>query len=339
MKKYLITGSSGFVGRKFIEHINRFPSGNSVAGIDVVYPIYDVNNFGNIDFTFRQFDLRDKDRLCKVIYDFAPDYVLHLASYSSVTGSWKSPGTSFQNNVNTFLNLVESIRSVGLKCRLLSVGSSEEYGTVDIKDLPLSEDHTLNPTSPFGIARYSQELVAKLYAEVYGLDIIMTRSFNHIGPGMSHENSISSFARQLVEIRNSKKNELLVTGDTDIVRDFIDVRDVANAYEMLLLNGRKGEIYNVCSGCGISLQNIIQIMCELLGIEITVKENKKLLRPKDNPVIIGNNSKIKSEIHWKNEIPIETSIRDLIVHYQDLYQSKHNGSTPAARSVKGSYRN
>ena len=265
--------------------------------------------------------------MCKVIYDFAPDYILHLASYSSVTGSWKSPGASFQNNVNTFLNLVEAIRSVGLKCRLISVGTSEEYGKVDIKDLPLSEDHLLNPSSPFGIARFSQELVAKLYAEVYGLDIIMTRSFNHIGAGMNQENSVASFARQLVEIRQTRLHELLVTGDIGIVRDFIDVRDVTRAYDMLFVNGRKGQIYNVCSGCGISLHNIIQIMCEILGLEITVKENRKLLRPKDNPVIIGDNNKIKTEINWTNEVPIEFSISDLLEYYQRLKKTSADKTT------------
>ncbi len=316
MKKYLITGSSGFVGKKFIEYLNNVPGRAFAVGVDLVDSAIDSKSFPNIDFVFKQIDLKDKERLRKVVYDFAPDYVLHLASYSSVTGSWKSPGASFQNNVNTFLNLVEAIRSVGLKCRLISVGSSEEYGTVGIKDLPLSESHILNPSSPFGIARFSQELVAKLYAEVYGLDIIMTRSFNHIGAGMSNDNAISSFARQLVDITKSRLNELLVTGDIGIVRDFIDVRDVVRAYDMLFANGRKGHVYNVCSGCGISLHNIIQMMCEILDLEIVIKESKKLIRPKDNPVIIGSNQKIKSEINWTNEIPIESSIKVLIEHYQ-----------------------
>lgn len=331
MKKYLITGSSGFVGRNFIEHLNNVPGNTAVVGIDIVEPRIDFKSFTNVDFSFKQIDLRDKDRLCKAIYDFSPDYILHLASYSSVTGSWKSPGASFQNNVNTFLNLVEAIRSVGLKCRLISVGTSEEYGKVDIRDLPLSEDHLLNPSSPFGIARFSQELVAKLYAEVYGLDIIMTRSFNHIGVGMNHENSVASFARQLVEIRQTRLHELLVTGDIGIVRDFIDVQDVTRAYDMLFANGRKGQIYNVCTGCGISLHNIIQMMCEILELEITVKENRKLLRPKDNPVIIGNNSKIKTEINWTNEVPIESSIRDLLEYYQS---QKKTSAGKATRLVK-----
>lgn len=331
MKKYLITGSSGFVGRNFLEHLNNVHGNTAVVGIDIVEPSIDFKSFTNVDFLFKQIDLRDKDRLCKVIYDFAPDYILHLASYSSVTGSWKSPGASFQNNVNTFLNLVEAIRSVGLKCRLISVGTSEEYGKVDIKDLPLSEDHLLNPSSPFGIARFSQELVAKLYAEVYGLDIIMTRSFNHIGAGMNHENSVASFARQLVEIRQTRLHELLVTGDIGIVRDFIDVRDVTRAYDMLFVNGRKGQIYNVCSGCGISLHNIIQMMCEILGLEITVKENRKLLRPKDNPVIIGDNNKIKTEINWTNEVPIEFSISDLLEYYQKIKKTSVVRTTPLAR--------
>jgi GDP-4-dehydro-6-deoxy-D-mannose reductase len=293
----------------------------------MVEPDYRSLNFSKLDYRFLNVNLRDKDRLCKVIYDFAPDYILHLASYSSVTGSWKSPGVSFQNNVNTFLNLVESIRSIGLKCRLISVGTSEEYGSVNVKDLPLSEDHMLNPSSPFAIARLSQELVAKLYEEVYGLDIIMTRSFNHIGQGMNPGHAVASFARQLVEIRDSRANELLITGDTRIVRDFVDVRDVVRAYDMLFQNGKKGQIYNVCSGCGISLANIIKMMCESLKIEITIKENRQLLRPKDNPVIIGSNAKIRSEIGWSAEYSIEESIKEVLEYFAEM-KANHFGKFP-----------
>ncbi|MEP7146712.1 MAG: GDP-mannose 4,6-dehydratase [bacterium] len=326
MQKYIITGFSGFVSKNFLEYLNSNKIQSTVLGIDVHEPAFDLRSYEYLKIKFEKTDLKDRDRLGKLIYDYRPNYILHLASYSSVSGSWKNPNESFQNNVNIFLNLLEVIRMTGSICRIISVGSSEEYGTVKLSDLPLKEDQYLNPSSPFGIARFSQELLAKLYAEVYGLDIILTRSFNHIGPGQRDNFAISSFARQLVEIKKSNVNEFVIAGDISIVRDFIDVRDVVHAYHMLFLKGKKGEIYNVCSGFGISIHNIIQMMCEILEIQIYIKEDKKLIRPKDNPVIIGSNEKIKNEIKWCTQISLEESLRDILEHYT-LYQESSNGKT------------
>lgn len=315
MQKYIITGFSGFVSKNYLEYLNQNNIQSNILGIDVIIPSVDLNGYEHLKIKFEKSDLKDKDRLCKLIYDFQPNYILHLASYSSVAGSWKSPNTSFQNNVNIFLNLLEVIRMVGSSCRILSIGSSEEYGAVSVADLPLKENQIMKPSSPFGIARFSQELLAKLYVDVYGLDIIMTRSFNHIGAGQKNNFAISSFAKQLVEIKKNSLEEFIVAGDISIVRDFIDVRDVVHAYHQLLIRGKKGEVYNICSGYGISLQNIIQMMCEILDIEINIKVDKKLMRPKDNPVIVGSNEKIKREINWCNEIPLEESLRDVLKFY------------------------
>ncbi|MBK6770845.1 MAG: GDP-mannose 4,6-dehydratase [Ignavibacteria bacterium] len=315
MQRYIITGVSGFVGKNFIKYLNANIRQSEILGIDI--RPFDINpdNYEHLKFKFERSDLKDKDTLCKLIYNFRPDFILHLASYSSVAGSWKSPNTSFLNNVNIFLNLIESVRMIGLKCRILSVGSSEEYGSVKIEDLPLKESNQLNPSSPFGVARVTQELLSRLYADVYGLDIVITRSFNHIGPGQNENYAVASFAKQLVEVRKNKLNEFLSAGDVSIVRDFIDVRDVVCIYHKLLLNGKKGEIYNVCSGYGVSLRNIIQMICEILEVNISIKQDLKLKRPKDNPVIIGCNEKIKKEINWTNEFSLERSLKDVVQYY------------------------
>lgn len=245
MQRYIITGVSGFVGKNFIKYLNANIRQSEILGIDIRPFDIHPENYEHLKFKFERSDLKDKDTLCKLIYNFRPDFILHLASYSSVAGSWKSPNTSFLNNVNIFLNLIESVRMIGLKCRILSVGSSKEYGSVKIEDLPLKESNQLNPSSPFGVARVTQELLSRLYADVYGLDIVITRSFNHIGPGQNENYAVASFAKQLVEVRKNKLNEFLSAGDVSIVRDFIDVRDVVCIYHKLLLNGKKGEIYNV----------------------------------------------------------------------------------------------
>lgn len=316
--KYIITGVSGFVGKNYLSYLNENSLKSDILGIDVRMPDVNTGEFDSLKIRFEKTDLKDKDRLCKLIYDFSPDYILHLASYSSVAASWKSPNASFLNNVNIFLNLLEAVRLIGLKCRILSVGSSEEYGAVKIEDLPLTESSNLNPTSPFGVARVTQELLARLYADVYGLDIIITRSFNHIGPGQNENFAVSSFAKQLVEARKNQLNEFVTAGDVTIVRDFIDVRDVVCAYHKLLLDGKKGEIYNVCSGFGVSLQNVIQMICEILDVKISIKQDLKLKRPKDNPVIIGSNEKLKKEVNWINKISIERSLQDVVNYYLQL---------------------
>lgn len=128
---------------------------------------------------------------------------------------------------------------MNLDCRILSIGSSEEYGNVQAKDMPLREDHALNPISPYAVARVSQEMLSKIYVDGYGMDIIMTRSFNHIGPGQKDLFVISSFAKQLVQLSGNKDDSKLVTGDISIVRDFVDVRDVVGAYYLLFKKVKK----------------------------------------------------------------------------------------------------
>lgn len=312
MTKYLITGSSGFVGKNFLEYLNDNTISTSVLGIDIAEPAYNSEEYTNLKFKFVRTDLRDRDKVSKIIYDFNPKYILHLASYSSVAGSWRNPNNCFQNNVNIFLNLLEDIRKTGIDCRIISVGSSDVYGIVKFSELPIREEQCLNPLSPFGIARQSQELLSQLYSNIYGMDIVITRSFNHIGPGQSENFAISSFAKQITDLKRNNGNEFIVTGDVSVVRDFIDVRDVVRAYHQLFLKGKRGEIYNVCSGCGISLHNIIQMLCEIMDIRFSIREDKKLRRPADIPVIVGCNDKLKKQTSWTNEIMLEESLRDIL---------------------------
>ena len=194
----------------------------------------------------------DSARLRTIISDIKPDYILHLASFSSVAYSWKHPEESFSNNCNIFLNLVDAVRQTCPKCRILSVGSSEEYGDIPHADLPLRENQPLNPISPYAVARVSQELLSKVYVHAFGMQIIMTRSFNHVGPRQDERFVIPSFIKRVLDIKRSGKEAgEIETGDLTIVRDFVDVRDVVEAYYMLLTRGTPGEVYNICSGKAI----------------------------------------------------------------------------------------
>ncbi|MHB8108736.1 MAG: GDP-mannose 4,6-dehydratase [Syntrophorhabdaceae bacterium] len=315
MNKYLITGFSGFVGRHFIEYLEKIGIICWVKGLDVQHPNFRFDHYKNVQISFEKIDLLSRDQVEYIIHEFQPNYILHLASFSSVAFSWKEPVQSFQNNTNIFLNLIDAVRKLNMDTRILSIGSSEEYGNVNDDDLPLKEDHKLDPVSPYAVARISQEYLSRVYVDGYAMNIVLTRSFNHIGPMQSSVFVVSSLAKQLVELKKTGKNRgSMITGDVSIVRDFTDVRDVVRAYYLLLEQGRKGHVYNVCSGKGLALKNIIDIMTEQLSMEVDIHVDPRLIRPADNRIIIGSNEKIKRELGWENKIPLEQSLRD-VIHY------------------------
>lgn len=314
----MITGVSGFVAKHFLDFLEDNQLKVQVLGLDIL----DTNlysDFNYVDFQYKRIDLLDQGEIENILFLFRPNYILHLASYSSVAFSWKNPILSFQNNVNIFLNLLEVIRKYSLKTRILSIGSSEEYGNINTDDIPLKETARLDPLSPYAVARVSQEMLSKLYSKSYGLDIVMTRSFNHIGPGQSDIFVVSSFVRRILEEKSNgiRKIQLLV-GNLNIVRDFLDVRDVVRAYYILLHKGINGEVYNVCSGKAVRLSDVVEMTANLLEVEVTPLVDTTLIRPNDNMLIVGDNSKLVNDTGWYPKISLQESIHDIIKYWQSI---------------------
>lgn len=315
--KILITGITGFVSAHFLDYLNVVEPGAAVMGVARNIDEFDKNRYPNLKITIKLIDLLNKDAVGIIISDFEPEYILHLASVSSVALSWQTPLESFVNNTNIFLNLVEQVRVYKIKCRILSIGSSEEYGEVTEEQLPLTEEHILNPVSPYAVARVSQEMLSTIYAQGFNLDIIITRSFNHIGPGQKDKFVISSFAKQLVQLANDdSKEKKIITGDLSVTRDFLDVRDVAKAYYTLLKKGKSNSVYNICSGNGIMLKEIIETMSKLLNIKIITQTNPALIRPNENRKIIGSYKKMKTDFGWAPQISLEQSLTDIINYWK-----------------------
>lgn len=314
MKKYAITGFSGFVAGHFLDYLYNEGVECEVLGLDRSTPKIDLSKYADrISIKFSIIDLMDKEALKAALELFKPEYILHLAAFSSVAYSWKYPTESFMNNCNIFLNLIDVIREVNPGCRILSVGSSEEYGDVSKEDLPLRENQSTNPVSPYAVARVSQELMSKVYVKAFGMNVIMTRSFNHIGPRQDDRFVVPSFIQRILAIKNSGAAEgEIETGDISIIRDFVDVRDVVKAYYMLLESGTPGEIYNICSGKAIRLSDIIQIIAEQVGVKVITKVNPEYVRPDDNKEIVGSPYKIYSELGWKKERDIKDTLCDMI---------------------------
>lgn len=319
MKKILITGFAGFVARHFIEYLHELNEEFEVMGIDVNEPQYDLSMYRkNVAIEFRKVNMLDNNQLHQVFAEFIPDYILHLAAFSSVAYSWKHPSESFLNNSNIFLNLIEEIKNANPNCRILSVGSSEEYGNVEEKDVPLKENHPLQPLSPYAVARVSQEQLSRVFADAYGLNIVLTRSFNHIGPRQDQRFVVPSFIKRILDIKNSGETKgTIETGDTTIIRDFVDVRDVVRAYYMLLINGKSGDVYNICSGRPLELRKLISMISDQVGVQIDTRVNPDFVRPNDNSIIVGSPYKIESELGWYPDIPISKTIADMIAYMEE----------------------
>lgn len=288
-----------------------------VCGVDLRPPAFDLAAFHRIKITYHTVNLLETDSVRNLLEQFRPDYIVHLASFSSVAYSWKHPVTCFQNNTNIFLNIIAAVQELNLKCRVLSVGSSEEYGNVAEQDLPLREDNSLLPCSPYAVARVAQEMLSHVYADSYGVDIVMTRSFNHIGPWQDTRFVVPGFISRIAAIRNAGKSQgVIETGDLSIVRDFVDVRDVVRAYHDLLLYGKSGELYNVCSGLGNRLSDIVEMIARILEVDIDTVVKPEYIRLNDNHVIVGSYEKINRDIGWRPLIPIGRTIADMVDDYR-----------------------
>lgn len=308
MNKVLITGISGFVAKHIVEALKEKNNQIEIFGIARDLKKVDIKGISTY-----KIDMLYEKELSKLIKKINPDCIFHLAAESSVSYSWENPADTFQNNTNIFINLLESVRKNKINCRILSVGSSEEYGTVE-SNFDLNEATPLQPKNPYAVARVSQELLSKVYIDGYNLDIVLTRSFNHIGVGQSERFVVSSFAKQVAMLKLTNSNFEITTGDLDIIRDFIDVRDVVNAYVKLIERGKKGEVYNICRGEGVLLKNILDELIQIAEINPKIKIGSKLIRPNETKVVIGNNQKIKKELNWYPEINLTQSL-DNILNY------------------------
>jgi GDP-4-dehydro-6-deoxy-D-mannose reductase len=314
MKKILITGISGFVGGHFVHHLATRHHDLEIHGISRSKPAWDFvppmpELSGNSHF--HKADLMDIPKIKSLIEEIQPDYIVHLAAQSSVAESWKTPVDSFLNNTNIFLNIIDTVRLDDFTARVLSVGSSEQYGIVTEKDLPLDEKSPQKPANPYAVARVAQEQLARIYAEGYGLDICCTRSFNHCGPGQSDRFVVSSIVKQFVQIASGDQEPVIHIGNGAIIRDFIDVRDVVSGYFLLLKSGKSGEVYNICSGKGRAIMDIVTMLSDMLDISVEIKQEQTQIRPIDNPMIVGSSGKIQSELGWHPVIPFEQTLRSM----------------------------
>ncbi|MHC1749535.1 MAG: GDP-mannose 4,6-dehydratase [Cellulosilyticaceae bacterium] len=305
----LITGIDGFVGYHLYKLL--ISQGVEVHGTTI------LKNYTNEEVSLYTMDLLNKDEVTKIIQKVQPDYVYHLAGQSAVGLSWQAPVLTMNVNINGTINLLDAIRKESKLCRVLIIGSSDQYGPVTPQMCPIKEAQALNPVSPYGISKCTQEQMAQLYVKAYGMDIVMVRAFNHIGPMQGINFVISDFASKIVAIEKGSE-PIIKVGNLDAYRDFTDVRDIVRGYSMLMQKGHKGEVYNIGSGKSIQIQDVLEILLSLAKLAINVQVDVDKLRPLDVPKVVCDNSKIRNHTGWAIENNINQTLQDTLDYWRSM---------------------
>lgn len=322
--KILITGITGMTGSYLAEYLLKKESGAELYGtIRWRSPRDNIASIQN-DLRLVECDIRDLSSVRRVIETIKPDIIFHLAAQSNVYTSWHAPAETLTTNIVGELNLLEAVRACNLNPVIHIPGSSEEYGMVLPEELPVKETNPLRPLSPYGVSKVGQDLLAYQYHMSYGLSIVRSRSFNHTAPRRGDVFVEANFARQIAEIEAGLAEPILRVGNLNVRRDYTDVRDMVRAYWLLTQKGHPGEVYNICSGRSLTIQQIMEILIGMSSSRIEPRVENERLRPSDAPYIVGDNSRFCDLTGWKAEIPMETTLRDILDFWR-LKVGRKNG--------------
>jgi GDP-4-dehydro-6-deoxy-D-mannose reductase len=299
MKRLMVTGLDGFVGRHVKQAVESLRDGRFQL----------VEARGAIE-------LREPATLQQAIEETRPDYVLHLAAQSFVPASVKDPRATYEVNFFGTLNLLQTLKAGGFRGRMLYVGSAEEYGAVRDEDLPVVESCPLRPRTPYGVSKAAAELLCYQWTQDQGFEIVMSRPFNHLGPGQAEHFVVPDFAKQVTEIKLGRREPVLKVGAIEVTRDFTDVRDVVQAYLALMERGESGEAYNVCSGREYSIREILEELIRLAEVECRIIVDNARLRAVERKRNRGSFEKLAKCTGWNPRITLTESLRDVLAYWE-----------------------
>ncbi len=307
----LVTGGNGFVGRYLCGELR-------ARGTEVVSAGH-VHDGTDFDVAL---DLGDAASVGSIVTTARPDIVFHLAAQAFVPQATADPLETYEINVIGTARLVDAVRTVPARRRprMLFASSGEVYGERDAAQLPLRETLAPQPATPYAASKVAGEAIVLASARTYGFDAVVTRAFNHIGPGQSDRFVVASFAKRLAAIAAGAP-PLFPVGNLTPARDFLDVRDVVRAYADLAERGVSGEIYNVCSGAATTIQDMLRhlVMAARVGVEI--REDPALMRAVDVPLIYGDNTKLREATGWTPALSLPHSLRDVYAAAQTALAS------------------
>ncbi len=315
-KRALITGITGFAGSHLADYL-------LAEHPDVeVYGIYRWRsrreNIGGLDGRVQMIeaDLRDYHSMQRALEESRPDFVFHLAAQSFVPSSWSAPSETLSTNIVGQTNLFEAVRALDLDPVIQIACSSEEYGLVHPDEVPIKESNPLRPLSPYAVSKVAQDLLGYQYFQSYGLKVIRTRGFNHTGPRRGDVFVTSNFAKQIASIEAGLAEPVIRVGNLTAIRDFTDVRDMVRAYWLAVNHARPGEVYNIATGVGITIQELLDRLLAMSTVQVTVEEDPARMRPSDVERLLGDPSRFKADTGWEPQVPFEQTLRDTLEYWR-----------------------
>jgi GDP-4-dehydro-6-deoxy-D-mannose reductase len=317
-RKALVTGAFGFAGRHLLAELETQTDWELIGLARRAGPASGRTHT-------LVCDLRDAGLVRRVIHRRRPDIIFHLAAQSYVPQALAAPAETIINNITGQINLLEACRSAGIDPVILIVGSAEQYGHVHPDETPVSEDQPFRPVNPYAVSKIAQDMLGLQYVLSYGMRIIRTRPFNHFGPGQADRFVLSTFARQIAEAELGRIEPVVLTGNLDARRDFLDVRDVVRAYRLLVDLGEPGEVYNIASGIAYRIGDLLDQLIRAASCAIEIRQDPARTRPSDVPVMCGDASRLRAATGWEPLIPIERSLEDTIDSWRDAL-SKPSGA-------------
>lgn len=262
------------------------------------------------------FELLDVPSVRALVRDTRPDRVLHLAALTHVPSAIADPVPTLQVNVIGTTHLIEAIRAEAPRARLLMASSADVYGRVAPQALPIPEDRPPAPLNPYSVSKAAAEMMCRQAHVAHGLDVVIARPFNHVGPGQRAEFAVSGLARSIAEIQLGLRPPELPVGNLDVTRDFSHVLDVCEGYLALLERGRSGETYNLCSGRETRLRDLLDRMIERSGCRARVVTDPARMRPADQPRVAGDPGKALRDAGWRAHRPLEPLLDAMIDHWK-----------------------
>jgi GDP-4-dehydro-6-deoxy-D-mannose reductase len=308
MKKCLVTGCNGFIG----SYLTQFLINRGFILFGTVHKnVERISNFKD-KFSILECDITDKEKINYAVSVSEPDLVFHLAAKSRSNPSWLNPEETIKHNVIGTLYLLDALRRIKTDPTVVVVCSAAEYGCRQENDPPIDEQSEFRPSDPYAVSKVAQDLLSALYWENYGLKVIRVRPFNITGAGIRGD-ACSDFAKGIVEIENGRQKSLNV-GNLSSIRDLTDVRDAITALSVIARKGKPGDVYNVCSGVGYRIGDVLDKLIHISGFPIDVFQKENGMTDVTNNTQIGNNMKL-SKLGWKPIVPLEQTLLDLL-NYQ-----------------------
>ena len=321
--KALITGLTGFAGSHLAEYLLENHPDIEVHGTyrwrSPLDNIADITEKVSLHET----DLMDYHSVFQTVKAVKPDYIFHLAAQSFVPTSWDAPAATLHTNVIGQTHIFEAVRNLGLDPMIQIACSSEEYGLVHPDETPITEENPLRPLSSYAVSKMGQDFLGYQYFQSYGLKAIRTRGFNHTGPRRGKVFVTSNFAMQLAKIKLGLKEPVIRVGNLDSIRDFTDVRDMVRAYYLAVTKAKPGEVYNICSGQGITIRELLDRLIALAEVDVKVEPDPERMRPSDVEILLGDCSKFKADTGWEPEIPFDKTLRDTFDYWVERLERRH----------------